>query len=191
MVFMCKVEGHILSKILSFFVSFYSNSGQSFWNVAKLECTPTFLRFIIAIYQNLPENADFLSSLFSLQGISNKDKTCDTCGKTLVDCVGHFGYLDLELPVFHTGYFKSTIAILQQVCKVTFFFLFLSSLNLVRYLYVYNVKIHIEIVGRVVGMGSIFIVLFRVSECRNRNNLFKMKIKGKTFFTSLLVAEEK
>lgn len=121
MVFMCKVEGHILSKILSFFVSFYSNSGQSFWNVAKLKCTTTFLRFIITIYQNLPENADFLSPLFSLQGISNKDKTCDTCGKTLVDCVGHFGYLDLELPVFHTGYFKSTIAILQQICKVTFF----------------------------------------------------------------------
>ncbi|XP_047127085.1 DNA-directed RNA polymerase III subunit RPC1 isoform X1 [Hydra vulgaris] len=50
-------------------------------------------------------------------GISGKDKVCDTCGKTLVDCVGHYGYIDLELPVFHIGYFRSTIVILQQICK--------------------------------------------------------------------------
>ncbi|XP_066925897.1 DNA-directed RNA polymerase III subunit RPC1-like isoform X1 [Clytia hemisphaerica] len=50
-------------------------------------------------------------------GTSGKDKTCDTCGKNLVDCVGHFGYVDLELPVFHVGYFRLTIHILQQICK--------------------------------------------------------------------------
>lgn len=50
-------------------------------------------------------------------GTSAKEKTCDTCGENLVKCVGHFGYIDLELPVFHIGYFKLTISILQMICK--------------------------------------------------------------------------
>ncbi|XP_012263608.2 DNA-directed RNA polymerase III subunit RPC1 [Athalia rosae] len=47
---------------------------------------------------------------------SNMD-TCTTCGKTLNECIGHFGYIDLELPVFHVGYFRSVINILQTICK--------------------------------------------------------------------------
>ncbi|XP_046612722.1 DNA-directed RNA polymerase III subunit RPC1 isoform X1 [Neodiprion virginianus] len=47
---------------------------------------------------------------------SNQD-SCTTCGKTLNECIGHFGYIDLELPVFHVGYFRSVINILQTICK--------------------------------------------------------------------------
>ncbi|XP_037084098.1 LOW QUALITY PROTEIN: DNA-directed RNA polymerase III subunit RPC1-like [Pollicipes pollicipes] len=50
-------------------------------------------------------------------GTSSKENNCTTCGKTLADCVGHFGYVDLELPVFHIGYFGATVAILQSICK--------------------------------------------------------------------------
>lgn len=50
-------------------------------------------------------------------GISSKRATCDTCGQMLADCTGHFGYIKLELPVFHIGYFRSTLQILQCVCK--------------------------------------------------------------------------
>lgn len=50
-------------------------------------------------------------------GISQKDVNCETCGKNLTDCVGHYGYLDLARPVFHVGYFKNTIHILQNICK--------------------------------------------------------------------------
>ncbi|CAL9699297.1 unnamed protein product [Knipowitschia caucasica] len=50
-------------------------------------------------------------------GTSEKDRPCLTCGKNLADCLGHYGYLDLELPCFHVGYFKATIGILQMVCK--------------------------------------------------------------------------
>jgi hypothetical protein len=38
-----------------------------------------------------------------LQGISNKAGICKTCGQRLADCAGHFGYLKLELPVFHVS----------------------------------------------------------------------------------------
>lgn len=48
-----------------------------------------------------------------IQGTSEKDRPCETCGKNLADCLGHYGYLDLELPCFHVGYFKAIIGILQ------------------------------------------------------------------------------
>ena len=63
----------------------------------------------------------------SLQGISQKDASCETCGKALADCIGHYGYIDLELPVFHVGYFRNIIIILQNICKVLLTLLFLFS----------------------------------------------------------------
>ncbi|XP_061665680.1 DNA-directed RNA polymerase III subunit RPC1 [Syngnathoides biaculeatus] len=50
-------------------------------------------------------------------GTSEKDRPCLTCGKNLADCLGHYGFLDLELPCFHVGYFKAIIGILQMICK--------------------------------------------------------------------------
>ncbi|XP_052655015.1 DNA-directed RNA polymerase III subunit RPC1 isoform X5 [Harpia harpyja] len=50
-------------------------------------------------------------------GTSEKDRPCETCGKNLADCLGHYGYIDLELPCFHVGYFKAVIGILQMICK--------------------------------------------------------------------------
>ncbi|MCI4384647.1 hypothetical protein PGIGA_G00041280 [Pangasianodon gigas] len=50
-------------------------------------------------------------------GTSEKDRGCETCGKNLADCLGHYGYVDLELPCFHIGYFKAIIGILQMICK--------------------------------------------------------------------------
>ncbi|KAJ9504558.1 hypothetical protein QJQ45_020175, partial [Haematococcus lacustris] len=57
------------------------------------------------------------SAPFPPQGISNKTAACETCGQKLQDCAGHFGYIQLELPVFHIGYFKNTIQLLQCICK--------------------------------------------------------------------------
>nr|CAI5817142.1 unnamed protein product [Callosobruchus analis] len=50
-------------------------------------------------------------------GTNSKGSPCQTCGKDINECVGHFGYVDLELPVFHVGYFRSIITILQTICK--------------------------------------------------------------------------
>uniref|UniRef100_A0A1A9ZK19 DNA-directed RNA polymerase subunit n=1 Tax=Glossina pallidipes TaxID=7398 RepID=A0A1A9ZK19_GLOPL len=50
-------------------------------------------------------------------GVSSKDATCETCGQGLNECIGHFGFLDLALPVFHIGHFRSTINILQTICR--------------------------------------------------------------------------
>lgn len=50
-------------------------------------------------------------------GTNQKDANCLSCNKGLNDCVGHYGYIDLELPVFHIGYFRSVMNILQTICK--------------------------------------------------------------------------
>jgi len=50
-------------------------------------------------------------------GTSQKDAKCQTCGQGLAECVGHFGFIDLKLPVFHIGYFRFILGILQCICK--------------------------------------------------------------------------
>ncbi|KAJ1958508.1 DNA-directed RNA polymerase III subunit C1 (rpo31) [Linderina pennispora] len=50
-------------------------------------------------------------------GVSNKSDICETCGQNMSDCVGHWGFIDLCVPVFHFGYFKMTQTILQDICK--------------------------------------------------------------------------
>ncbi|PWY98687.1 putative RPO31-DNA-directed RNA polymerase III, 160 kd subunit [Testicularia cyperi] len=50
-------------------------------------------------------------------GVSDKNSLCETCHLKMADCVGHYGYIKLVLPVFHVGYFKHTVAILQSICK--------------------------------------------------------------------------
>ena len=50
-------------------------------------------------------------------GVSDKLSTCTTCKRKLVDCAGHFGYIRLALPVFHIGYLRHTLHILQCICK--------------------------------------------------------------------------
>lgn len=50
-------------------------------------------------------------------GVSQKDKICSTCNKNLETCPGHFGYVRLNLPIFHIGFFKKIIEILNIICK--------------------------------------------------------------------------
>ncbi|XP_045464776.1 DNA-directed RNA polymerase III subunit RPC1 [Harmonia axyridis] len=51
-----------------------------------------------------------------LGSLSNVEQ-CGTCGKTLTECSGHFGFINLELPVFHVGYFNHILHILRCICK--------------------------------------------------------------------------
>ncbi len=44
--------------------------------------------------------------------------SCTTCGHNVTNCSGHFGHVSLALPIFHAGYHKSMISILNQICKV-------------------------------------------------------------------------
>ncbi|KAG8885857.1 hypothetical protein FRB98_001570 [Tulasnella sp. 332] len=50
-------------------------------------------------------------------GTSDEQHHCETCGQPASTCVGHYAYIKLVLPVFHIGYFKHIITILQDICK--------------------------------------------------------------------------
>jgi len=50
-------------------------------------------------------------------GVSDKLLTCKTCNKNLKECTGHFGHVELTLPVFHIGYYKAIQSVLQTICK--------------------------------------------------------------------------
>ena len=50
-------------------------------------------------------------------GISTKSSACETCGKRLEDCPGHWGFVRLAVPVFHPGYFKHLQNVLNCICK--------------------------------------------------------------------------
>ena len=57
------------------------------------------------------------SNLFFRLGAGSKKVDCSTCSLPLADCIGHYGYIQLQLPVFHIGYFKTITQILQCICK--------------------------------------------------------------------------
>ena len=50
-------------------------------------------------------------------GVSGKTATCATCSQKLADCAGHFGVINLALPVFHIGYFNAIKAFVERICK--------------------------------------------------------------------------
>ncbi|KAF7776405.1 hypothetical protein Agabi119p4_4798 [Agaricus bisporus var. burnettii] len=50
-------------------------------------------------------------------GTTDKNAFCETCGQSYVHCVGHYAYIKLVVPVFHIGYFKHIISVLQAICK--------------------------------------------------------------------------
>ncbi len=50
-------------------------------------------------------------------GTANRTAICETCGQDIKECIGHFGYLQFHYPIYHIGYMKNIIEILQRICK--------------------------------------------------------------------------
>ncbi|KAG5468533.1 hypothetical protein CUR178_01365 [Leishmania enriettii] len=50
-------------------------------------------------------------------GPSDRLSVCTTCGQRSIECTGHAGHIDLEVPVFHLGYFSSVIRVCRTICK--------------------------------------------------------------------------
>ncbi|KAL0236022.1 hypothetical protein GEMRC1_002604 [Eukaryota sp. GEM-RC1] len=69
------------------------------------------------LYQQGTRNPVSFGMLDRRLGIADKVSTCKTCGLALADCVGHYGYIDLPVPVYHIGHLRSIQNILQSICK--------------------------------------------------------------------------
>ena len=48
---------------------------------------------------------------------SRKDVICSTCEKDARGCPGHFGHVSLKNNLFHIGYFRKVVFMLQMICK--------------------------------------------------------------------------
>lgn len=54
-------------------------------------------------------------------GATKRDELCVTCGLDYQVCIGHWGYFDLPVPIYHVGYSWHIVKILQSICKVLVF----------------------------------------------------------------------
>ncbi|KAH6755754.1 nuclear RNA polymerase C1 [Perilla frutescens var. hirtella] len=50
-------------------------------------------------------------------GPPNKNGKCETCGGDFSSCPGHYGHLNLGLPVFNVGYLSTIVDIMKCICK--------------------------------------------------------------------------
>lgn len=103
-------EADVIKKISH--VSFSMDSPEQIQNSSHLQCQ------VKSLYNQDHKRTPVVNGVLDLRlGISQKGQTCKTCNQGLNECVGHFGYLNLALPVFHVGHFRATITILQSICK--------------------------------------------------------------------------
>ena len=49
-------------------------------------------------------------------GTTDRQFKCQTCNGDILTCPGHFGHVELTIPVFHVGFIKTVVKILQCVC---------------------------------------------------------------------------
>ncbi|MBN1109897.1 MAG: DNA-directed RNA polymerase subunit A' [Methanomassiliicoccales archaeon] len=50
-------------------------------------------------------------------GVIEPGLMCKTCGHKVDECPGHFGHIDLAMPVIHVGYVKEIKKLLQATCR--------------------------------------------------------------------------
>ncbi|KAI7830730.1 hypothetical protein BC939DRAFT_392603 [Gamsiella multidivaricata] len=86
-------------------------SPQEIVNVSEFEVTQ---RDLYTVQDRQPVKYGMLDLRL---GTSDKVASCETCGLKQQDCIGHFAHIRLCLPVFHIGYFRAAIVILQNICK--------------------------------------------------------------------------
>ena len=51
-----------------------------------------------------------------LMGPGKDGGDCELCGEPLISCPGHFGHVELVLPVYHAGYYKTMLKVLNAIC---------------------------------------------------------------------------
>lgn len=50
-------------------------------------------------------------------GVIEPGLRCKTCGQKVDECPGHFGHIDLAMPVIHVGFVKDIKRLLQSTCR--------------------------------------------------------------------------
>lgn len=86
-------------------------------SAAEIEKASEMVVYESKLYK-MPERIPQPGSVLDTRlGVSSKTASCSTCQQKLSDCAGHFGHIQLLLPLFHIGYLNHTLKILQTICK--------------------------------------------------------------------------
>ncbi|EGC34156.1 hypothetical protein DICPUDRAFT_80079 [Dictyostelium purpureum] len=83
-------------------------------NIVRLSLVQLVNRELVDLLRRKPQQYGVLNNKLDN---SDKQQNGTTCGLSIVDYVGNFGYIELQLPVFHIVYLKIIINILQMICK--------------------------------------------------------------------------
>lgn len=83
--------------------------------------SPEIIKAGSVVHVTLPEAYDgenpIVDGVFdSRMGVSEFGRACDTCGFTVELCPGHFGHIELALPVFFHHFTDSVLNVLKSVC---------------------------------------------------------------------------
>ena len=87
--------------------SLYSEEEIRKLSVKCISNPETFDRFQNANYGGLYDPA---------LGPTERDDLCGTCGQNNMHCPGHFGHIELKLPVYHPLFLKLLVSILRASC---------------------------------------------------------------------------
>ena len=49
-------------------------------------------------------------------GTTDRQYTCMTCNGDIISCPGHFGHIQLNVPIFHPSFIKTVYRLLNNVC---------------------------------------------------------------------------
>jgi DNA-directed RNA polymerase III subunit RPC1 len=96
-------------------LSEYESTQRDLYSMVSAEPSALSIPGVLEPVVKKPAKGGVLDSRL---GTSDKSGTCGTCNAKMADCVGHYSYIKLILPVFHIGYFRAVIQMLQDVCKV-------------------------------------------------------------------------
>ena len=81
--------------------------------------SPSIIRklSVVEINQPVSKSGDMTHTPYDGKlGILENKKLCETCNKRNVDCSGHFGHLELEVPIFNPMFSKAIQYLLECIC---------------------------------------------------------------------------
>ncbi|KAJ2614748.1 DNA-directed RNA polymerase II core subunit rpo21 [Coemansia sp. RSA 1365] len=84
--------------------------------------SPEELRSMAVVKIEIPELRDedgrpkMMGLLDPRMGTIDRNVKCHTCGESMSECPGHFGYIDLAKPVYHIGFINKVKKVLECVC---------------------------------------------------------------------------
>lgn len=99
---------------LFFFIFFLYKNFQNFVIQRRMSVTPDGVKYAETILNDGKYKMQGLMD--PRQGTMNRDHKCQTCSENITNCPGHFGHIELALPVFHIGFFPKILKVLKCVC---------------------------------------------------------------------------